>query len=57
MLSGVPQGTIFAPLLFLIFISHIDKDIFASKLISFTDDSRLYFVPILFINTPEEGML
>ena len=41
-LSGVPQGTILGPLLFLIMISDIDKDVSASKLVSFADDTRLY---------------
>ena len=42
-LSGVPQGTGLGPLLFLIMISHIDKDVSESKLVSFADDTRLYF--------------
>ena len=41
-LIGVPQGTILDPLLFLIMISDIDKDVSASKLVSFADDTRLY---------------
>ena len=41
-LSGVPQGTVLCPLLFLIMISDIDKDVSASKLVSFADDTRLY---------------
>ena len=41
-LSGVPQGTGLGPLLFLIMISDIDKDVSASKLVSFADDTRLY---------------
>ena len=43
MLSGVPQGTVLGPLLFLIMISDIDKDVSASKLVSFADDTRLYY--------------
>ena len=42
MLSDVPQGTVFGPFLFLIMISDIDKDVCASKLVSFADDTRLY---------------
>ena len=41
-LSGVPQGLVLGPLLFLIMISDIDKDVSASKLVSFADDTRLY---------------
>ena len=42
MLSGEPQGTILGPLLFLIVISDIDKDVSISKLVSLADDTRLY---------------
>ena len=42
LLSGVPQGTALGPLLFLITIADIIKDISNSKLISFADDTRLY---------------
>ena len=41
-ISGVPQGTVLGPLLFLITISDINKDISSSKLISFADDTRIY---------------
>ena len=42
MLSGVPHGTVLGLPLFLIMISDIDKDVSASKLVSFADDTRLY---------------
>ena len=42
MISGVPQGTVLGPLLFLILIADIDKGVSDSNLISFADDSRLY---------------
>jgi len=39
-ISEVPQGSILGPLLFLIFINDIGKDI-VSKLIEFADDTKL----------------
>ena len=41
-LSGVSQGTVLGPLLFLIMIADINKDISESNLISFADDTRIY---------------
>ena len=41
-ISGVAQGTVLGPLLFLIMIADIGKDVSSSKLVSFADDTRLY---------------
>ena len=40
-ISGVPQGSVIGPLLFLILIADIDKDITSSFLSSFADDTRV----------------
>ena len=41
-ISGVPQGTVLGPLLLIIMISDINRDVVSSKLISFADDTRVY---------------
>ena len=40
-ISGVPQGSVIGPLLFLIMIADIDHDINASSVSSFADDTRV----------------
>jgi len=41
-ISGVPQGTVLGPLLFIIMLADINKEITVSNLISFADDTRVY---------------
>ena len=40
-ISGVPQGSVLGPLLFLILIGDIDKDVASAFLSSFADDTRI----------------
>ena len=41
-LSGVPQGTVLGPLLFLILMGDINSGISSFSIVSFADDTRLY---------------
>lgn len=50
-LSGVPQGTILGPILFLIFISDIGDTLTTSKMSSYADDSKVYAK----IQSPEDS--
>ena len=42
-ISGVPQSTVLGPLLFIIRVCDINSGITSSSMVSFADDTRLYY--------------
>ena len=42
-ISGVPQVTVLGPLLFIILMCDINSGITSSNMVSFADDTRLYY--------------
>ena len=42
-ISGVPQGTVLGPLIFIILMCDINSGITTSSMVSFADDTRLYY--------------
>ena len=51
-LSGIPQGSVLGPVLFLMFIDDLDEGL-TSRILKFADDSKIFRV----VNDPEAGML
>ena len=45
--SGVPQGTVLGPVLFLILIADITKNVKFSNISSFADDTQLYLLTLM----------
>ena len=43
LISGVPQGKVLGPLLFIILMCDINSGITSSSIVSFADDTRLYY--------------
>ena len=43
-ISDIPQGTVLGHVLFLILMSDIDKDISESNVVSFADNTRIYYL-------------
>ena len=49
-LSGVPQGSVLSPILFLIYINDLEDDI-SNKVLKFSDDTKVFRkVPMIQIN-------
>ena len=52
-LSGVPQGSVLGPILFLIYINDLENDI-SSKVLKFPDDTKVFRK--LTINTDKQSL-
>ena len=52
-ISGVPQGTVLGPILFIIFINDMNESIVSSILRSFADDTRILKAIHSYLDVPE----
>ena len=52
-ISGVPQGSVLGPILFIIFINDMNESIVSSILRSFADDTRILKAIHSYLDVPD----